>query len=106
MITFIVRRTLLAMITIWALSILAFLVVQLPPGDFADTYVLELLGNSPVAGGQFADQLEANLRREFGLDKPVIVQYTKWAWKGLRGDFGISLEFKRPVAEIRCRHLP
>lgn len=100
MLTFIVRRTLLAMVTIWALSILAFLVVQLPPGDFADTYVLELLGNSPVAGGQFAEVLEANLRREFGLDKPVIVQYTKWAWKGLRGDFGISLEFKRPVAEI------
>ena len=88
------------MITIWALSILAFLIVQLPPGDFADTYVLELLGNSPVAGGAFADVLEANLRREFGLDKPVIVQYSKWAWRGLRGDFGMSLEFKRPVVEL------
>jgi peptide/nickel transport system permease protein len=102
MLTFIARRAMLAAITIWALSVLSFLIIQLPPGDFVDTYVQELFAGSWATGGGGAvtDQLEETLRIQFGLDKPFIVQYGKWAWKMVQGDFGQSLEFQKPVAEI------
>jgi peptide/nickel transport system permease protein len=102
MLTFIARRAMLAAITIWALSVLSFLIIQRPPGDFVDTYVQELFAGSWATGGGGAvtDQLEETLRIQFGLDKPFIVQYGKWAWKMVQGDFGQSLEFQKPVAEI------
>ena len=102
MLTFIARRTLLALITIWALSVLSFVIIQLPPGDFVDTYVLELLTGGAEDTGTVAisESLEKTLRAQYGLDKPMFIQYSKWAWKVVRGDLGSSLEFQKPVAEI------
>ena len=102
MLTFIVRRTLLAMLTIWALSIISFIVIQLPPGDFVDTYIQELFVGSWASGGATpaSDAMEAALREQFGLNQPFFVQYGKWAWKMVQGDFGQSLEFQKPVAEV------
>jgi|SaaInl4_135m_RNA_FD_contig_41_1826291_length_1579_multi_6_in_0_out_0_2 peptide/nickel transport system permease protein len=102
MLTFIARRAMLATLTIWALSVLSFLIIQLPPGDFVDTYVQELFAGSWATGGGGAvtEALEDTLREQFGLDKPFIYQYGKWAWKMVQGDFGQSLEFQKPVAEI------
>ena len=53
MLTFMIRRAFLAMITIWALSVISFVVIQLPPGDFVDSYVQQLLegGGGPGSGG-------------------------------------------------------
>jgi peptide/nickel transport system permease protein len=102
MLTFIARRAMLAAITIWALSLLSFLIIQLPPGDFVDTYVQELFVGSWATGGGGApmEAMEQTLREQFGLNKPFIVQYGKWAWKMVQGDFGQSLEFQEPVAEV------
>ena len=106
MLTFIIRRSLLALLTIWALSVLSFVIIQLPPGDYADQYVLELVGGRQgVMGGDLQDVLEENLRNQYGLDQPLYVQYLKWAGKMLRGDFGQSLEFQRPVREIVSERL-
>lgn len=99
MITFLLRRTLLGVFTIFAISVISFLVVQLPPGDFVDQYVLTLLGDQGQ-GTPAAALLEENLRREFGLDSPFYIQYLKWLGKVVRGDFGISLEFQLPVWEV------
>ena len=107
MFAFIVRRALLALLTIWALSLISFLVIQLPPGDFVDQYILNLFAGdskatSIVAGsGELADVLRA----QYGLDKPFFVQYGKWAWKMVQGDFGQSLEFQKPVSEIISERL-
>jgi peptide/nickel transport system permease protein len=106
MLMFIVRRSLLALLTIWALSIISFVIIQLPPGDFVDTYIQELMfGNvatgAVVEGGKF----ETTLREQFGLDKPLYVQYAKWAVKLLQGDFGQSLEFQKPVSELVSERL-
>jgi peptide/nickel transport system permease protein len=107
MFAFIVRRALLALLTIWALSWISFLVIQLPPGDFVDQYILNLFAGdskatSIVAGsGELADVLRA----QYGLDKPFFVQYGKWAWKMVQGDFGQSLEFQKPVSEIISERL-
>jgi len=97
MLTFIARRAMLAAVTIWALSVLSFLIIQLPPGDFVDTYVQELFAGSWATGGatQASDALEETLRTQFGLDKPFIVQYGKWAWKMVQGDFGLKKERRK-----------
>ena len=102
MLAFIARRALLGLITIWALSVISFVVIQLPPGDFVDEYVLQLLTAGAVETGNVAisESLEKALRSQYGLDKPMYVRYIKWAWQVLQGDFGRSLEFQKPVAEL------
>ena len=103
MLTFILRRALLSILTIWALSVLSFIIIQLPPGDYVDTYIIELMTGgyeSGDSGGGVTDALEKTLRAQYGLDRPMYVQYSKWAWRVLQGDFGQSLEFEKPVSEI------
>jgi peptide/nickel transport system permease protein len=99
MIAFMTRRILLGLFTLWVLSIVSFIVITLPPGDFVDDYVANLVGDAG-RGTPVAAALEKNLRAEYGLDKPLIFQYYKWASKAAIGNFGISIEFQRPVWEI------
>ncbi len=111
MLNFIVRRTMLALLTLWALSIIAFIVIQLPPGDYIDTYVTALLegsgspGGGGATGGVFSETVARTLRAQHGLDKPIHIQYAKWAWNMVRLDFGQSLEFQKPVAELVTERL-
>jgi peptide/nickel transport system permease protein len=104
MIAFLVRRTLLAGVTTTAISIVAFLSIQLPPGDFATTYVQQLLGFGQGAGATgniLGDPaIEAQIREAYGLDRPVIIQYLKWLWRVLQLDFGIGLEAQKKITEI------
>ena len=111
MLTFIVRRSLLALLTIWALSLLSFVIIQLPPGDYVDTYIEELFGGGgeygrSMMGGGGDTSFEENLRNQYGLNQSMTVQYTKWFWKIVRhGDFGLSLEFQEPVRDIVLERL-
>jgi peptide/nickel transport system permease protein len=96
MITFLVQRLGLAALTLFVSSILAFVIIQLPPGDFVDTYIANL-----SASGSAVSQAEAEaLRQLYGLDQPMWVQYLKWISRVLVGDFGESMEWRRPVAEV------
>ncbi len=98
MLEFIVRRTLLAILTLFVISIVSFTLIQLPPGDFLTNYAAMLAEMGE--GGIPAEQLVA-LQEAYGLNQPVYVQYFKWITGILlRGDFGMSLEWKRPVAEL------
>ena len=99
MLTFIIRRALLALLTIWALSLISFVVITLPPGDFVSGYIQEVMGADAASSAAAAD-LERSLRLQYGLDQPMIVQYAKWAWKLLHFDLGISLEFRQPVRQV------
>ena len=99
MVAFIIRRFLLALLTVWALSIISFVIITLPPGDFVSGYIEEVLG-ADAATSQAAAELERSLRIQYGLDQPLIVQYAKWFWKVLRFDLGISLEFRQPVRQV------
>ncbi len=105
MIAFIVRRFLLGVFTLWVISVVAFLVVTLPPGDFVDDYIANLVGEAGQ-GTPAADLLEEQLRVEYGLDQPVFYQYLKWMYKVVQGDLGTSVEFNRPVREIIWDKLP
>lgn len=96
MISFIIRRLLGMIPTLFLVSILTFIIIQLPPGDFMTT--LQALAASSGSG---ADQASMDtLRHLYGLDEPVTVQYFKWVSGFVRGDFGYSFEWKRPVAEL------
>ena len=99
MIAFIVRRFLLGVFALWVISIIAFFVVTLPPGDFVDDYIANLVGEAGQ-GTPAADALEKQLRAEYGLDAPVWFQYLKWMSKVVRGDLSFSVEFNRPVREV------
>lgn len=96
MIAYTVRRLLLAVVTIWAISVLSFVIIQLPPGDFVDAYIAKL-----SASGSMVSAAEAqSLRRLYGLDQPIYVQYGKWISRVAEGDFGESMEWMRPVTEV------
>ena len=99
MLTFIIRRALLALLTIWALSLISFVIITLPPGDFVSGYIERVMG-ADAATSEGAAELERSLRSQYGLDQPMIVQYAKWFWKVLRFDLGWSLEFQLPVKQV------
>jgi peptide/nickel transport system permease protein len=96
MLGFIVRRLIAGLITIWAASVLAFLVIQLPPGDYVTAYVAQLQS----AGTIVSEDEARTLRMQYGLDQPIYVQYAKWVGLIMRGNFGMALEFRRPVLEV------
>ena len=96
MLAYLARRLILALLTIWAISVLSFVIIQLPPGDYITAYIAQL-----SASGGFISQAEADaLRQEYGLDRPLYFQYLRWMRLVLRGNFGISLEWARPVSEV------
>ena len=94
MLQYIARRTLLIIPTLLVVSIVAFIIIQLPPGDFLTSYTARL-----ASTGETIDQalLEA-LRARYGLGEPIYVQYWKWI-VGIvtRGDFGDSFLWNQPV---------
>ena len=100
MLAFLLRRTLLAGLTSFAISIIAFLAVQLPPGDFASTYVQNLLGGASAPSTIGNLELEAQLRADLGLDQPQFVQYGKWIWRMIRLEFGTSIEHSKRISEV------
>jgi peptide/nickel transport system permease protein len=96
MITYILQRIGLALVTIWAISVVSFVIIQLPPGDFVDTYITNLAASGSAVRAEEAQVL----REQYGLDKPIWVQYWKWVTRVAAGDFGMSMEWGRPVIEV------
>jgi len=96
MLRYIVQRVLLMIPTMIAISIIVFVIIQLPPGDYLESYIAEL-----QAQGESVDpQKIAFLREHYGLDKPLVEQYLRWAGGMLVGDFGYSFEFNMPVNKV------
>jgi peptide/nickel transport system permease protein len=96
MIKYIVIRTLAMIPTLFLISVLVFLIIELPPGDYFESYVSELR-----ALGEDADLAEIEMLRErYGFDQPQIVRYLRWAGGMLTGDFGYSFEYRLPVSEV------
>ena len=82
--------------TLLAISVLVFVIIQLPPGDFLTTQIAEL-----QAQGQDANSAKIEfLREQYGLNKPLWEQYGIWLLGMLQGDFGYSFEYDLPVSEV------
>ncbi len=96
MLAYLGRRALLAVFTVWAISVLSFVIIQLPPGDYVTSYIAQMASTGSVVTEEEAQ----NLRIQYGLGQPIYVQYLKWMKLVVRGDFGQSMEWKRPVSEV------
>jgi len=105
MIGFIARRLVTMVLTLLVISLLVFLIIKLPPGDFLTNQIAELR-----AQGEAAAMAKAEfLIKQYGLDRPVFEQYLVWigVWPGpngfsglLQGDWGWSFEYDRPVNQV------
>jgi peptide/nickel transport system permease protein len=94
---FIAKRLAWMVPSLFAASFLAFILIQLPPGDYATNYIATLAASNEVVDQNTA----ADLRERFGLDQPLLVQYGKWVYNVVaRGDFGISFEWQQPVSDL------
>ncbi len=81
---------------LWLTTLVTFIVIQLPPGDYASTLL-----NRLEAAGHFVDaETRQQIQREFGLDQPMHVRYIKWITNASKGNFGYSFDWKRPVADL------
>ncbi len=102
MLSYITRRFIYMIIILLVMSIVAFIIIQLPPGDYLTSYIISLR-----AGGQRIGEAEiASLRKQYGLDLPIYFQYFKWAWGMLHGDFGRSFDWRKPVIDLIGERLP
>ncbi len=95
MFTYIIHRIFIMIPTLLVISILVFIIIQLPPGDYLTTLVNELKSQ-----GESGEEKIAYLRDLYGLDKPMIMQYFDWIFGILQGDFGHSFEYDQPVNEV------
>jgi peptide/nickel transport system permease protein len=93
---YIVRRLVTLPFLLFVFSVTVFAIVQAPPGDFLTVYMATLASSGSSVS---TEQLDA-LRREYGLDQPLYVQYLRWMGNLARGNLGLSLEYQRPNTEL------
>ncbi len=105
MFTYVIHRLLVMIPTLLAISILVFIIIQLPPGDYLSNQIEELKAQGETAA---LEKIEF-LRKQYGFDRPMVEQYAAWLgiWPGnngfdgmLQGNLGYSFEFSLPVADI------
>ncbi len=90
------HRLLIMIPTLLAISLITFVIIQLPPGDYLTTYIAELQSQ----GERVNVAKIAYLREQYGFDRPMHEQYLLWVFGMLQGDFGYSFEFDMPVTEV------
>ena len=96
MLAYIVRRFFLAILTTVAISVLSFIVIHLAPGDYVTAYIAQA-----SASGSIVSAAEAQaLRIQYGLDQPMHIQYIRWISLIMQGNFGMAMEWGRPVMEV------
>ncbi len=103
MTNYIIRRLIYAVVTVVGISVISFIIIQLPPGDFLSAIVKKQSElNGTLTQGQISD-----LKNQYGLDQSIYVQYWKWISGILtRGDFGQSFVLNQPVSKLIANRLP
>jgi peptide/nickel transport system permease protein len=97
MLKYVLNRILIMIPTVLLISFIVFWIIQLPPGDFLDTYI-----SQAHAAGEYVDIYTIEqMRQAYGLDKPFLVQYGIWIRDiFLRGDFGYSFQWHKHVSDL------
>jgi peptide/nickel transport system permease protein len=96
MLAFLLRRLGLAAVTVFAITLVTFTILHLPPGDFVSAYAAQAAASGTAISAAEADAL----RLAYGLNQPLYVQYFKWLSMIASGNFGRSFEYGRPVTEV------
>ena len=94
--SFIIRRVFYAIIMLFVVSFVSFVIISLPAGDFLDQKIAEL----EARGDRSASARVDDYRERYGLDQPLLTQYWLWITNFVQGDFGLSFEYDRPVREL------
>ncbi len=102
MLFYFLRRFIYMILILLIVSVVGFIIIQLPPGDYLTSYVMRLQAQGAPASMKLAERL----RGIYGLDQPMYAQYFKWMWKMLHGDLGRSFDWGKPVAELLVKRLP
>ncbi len=105
MLNYILRRLLSAIPVLIGISIVSFMIIQLPPGDFASSFKINLLNNGMAEAD--AQRVANEYRKLYGLDQPLHIQYLTWI-RGIvtEGNFGYSFAYKKDVGELIAERLP
>ena len=105
MLSYILRRLAIAVFMLVGIGVVSFIVIKLPPGDFAGRYQQYLLDRGATRAD--AERAAHNLRVQYDLDKPVSVQFFLWA-KGMvtEGKFGYSFAYRKDVGQLIAERLP
>ena len=97
MLKYLLKRSLYMIITLVVVSLVAFIIIQLPPGDYATS----LISSLSASGTTVSQEMLENLRVQYGLNESPIIQYGKWMWGIItRGDFGLSFSYNQPVSAM------
>ena len=91
----------MAVIILFLVTLVVFFVIRLLPGD----PLIIFLGQSQELGNMSLQELE-HLRAEFGLDKPIAVQYVNWIWDLFHGDLGTSINYHEKVGVLMLERFP
>ena len=102
MIRYLTSRLATMVMTLAAISLLVFVIIQLPPGDYLTSYIAEI----QAQGEQVTADKVQFLREEYGLDKPLWQQYLVWVTGLVQGDLGYSFEYNQPVADVVGERMP
>ena len=96
MLAYSAHRVLIMVPTLLAISFVVFVIIQLPPGDYLETYIAELQSQGEAVDPQKIEFL----RHEYGLDRPFLEQYLLWVWGLVQGNMGYSFEYELPVSQV------
>ena len=101
MLGYFTRRILYALLAVWAVSVISFMIITLPPGDYVSSYIATLTLQGNIVLQDEAD----NLREFYGLNRPLYVQYLKWMNQIVTENLGFSFEFGLPVTDVIAERL-
>ena len=103
MLSFIIRRLILLIPLLFVVSVITFVLIELPPGDYLSTYIAQIEAST---GERLTDLERAEIRRFYGLDDPTHVRFVRWMGNVLRGNLGRSFEYNRQVTDILAERVP
>lgn len=97
LLSYIAKRVLQVIPMVIAISVIVFIIIQLPPGDYLTTYLIQL----ELSGTEVSQSQIESLKRQYSLDKPMYLQYFNWVTNIVtKGDFGRSFSWNKPVTEV------
>lgn len=103
MLLYILRRVIMLIPILFLISVVSFIVIELPPGDWVSNYI----NNLRTSGIELQDDEADRLTAMYGFDQPSYVRYARWMQGILfRGDFGWSFQWGKPVNDILAEKLP
>ena len=101
MLQFIIKRVLILIPLVLLFSVVCFIIIQLPPGDFLTTYIDTLRSQ----GANITPEIIKGLEARYGLNESMVVQYFKWLGRILQGDLGYSFTWNRSVNSLIAERL-